>query len=273
MKPLLAAIALIFSGIAVAENPLSVKLVSEDKAIAAGKTFTLGIHLKPPAGYHTYWKHPGIVGLATSVEWDLPSGFTADEIQWPAPETVKMARYTAQGYRGETLLMVPITPPPAISTTSVTLTARVSWMCCGPQCHPASKVPLTITLPVAPTNAVDPAQKPLFDRFREQLPAQDDAWNAEFTREQEFIILTLKPKDPALTRDANDLGDLRFFTADGQIDSDKEQKVTRGPGQQIRMELPLSKQSKDQSNPVGVITAEKSWQKDVTSTALKLSPN
>jgi len=262
--------ALLLAGSATAGNPLSVELVSEVKAIAPGEPFTVGLHLNPPEGFHTYWKHPGIVGIATSVEWSLPPGFSAGEIQWPAPQTVKMARYTAQGYREETLLMVPITPPAKIPDASVTLTARVSWMCCGDQCHPASKVPLSITLPVAPSTTADPVIKPLFDRFREKVPAKDDAWKVEVARQSTGILLTLTPRHPELARDVTALGELRFFTADGQIDSDGEQKITRGPGQQIRIELPLSKEAAASSRLAGVIVAGKSWRKDATSTALEL---
>src|SRR5690606_2221484 len=84
-----------------AGNPLDIRLISETRSIRAGGTFFLGLHLRHPVGAHTYWKHPGIVGLATQIEWDLPAGFVAGPIQWPAPEPVKMAIYQAQGYHGE----------------------------------------------------------------------------------------------------------------------------------------------------------------------------
>jgi DsbC/DsbD-like thiol-disulfide interchange protein len=271
VKTVLASLLLI--GSAQAENPLSVEVLSEVKAITAGETFTVGLHLKPPPGFHTYWKHPGIVGVATSVEWSLPPGFSAGEIQWPAPQTVKMARYAAQGYRDEALLIVPITPPKQISSATVTLTAYASWMCCGDhQCHPASKVPFSITLPVTASTSTDPAVKPLFDRSREKVPQKDDAWSAEVTVSSAgTAIVTLTSKQPELTRDVAELGTLRFFTSDGRIDSDREQKVTRGPGQQVRIELQISKQSPARTSRLaGVVAADRSWRKDGKTTALEL---
>jgi DsbC/DsbD-like thiol-disulfide interchange protein len=71
---------LLLAGSALAENPLSVELLSDTKAIAPGEAFTVGAYLKPPSGFHIYWKHPGIVGVATSVEWSLPPGFSSGEI-------------------------------------------------------------------------------------------------------------------------------------------------------------------------------------------------
>jgi len=269
VKSLFAA-TLLLAGSAAAQNPLSVELISEAKAIAPGETFTVGLHLTPPSGFHTYWKHPGIVGLATTVEWTLPPGFSTAEIQWPAPQAVKMARYTAQGYRDEALLMVSITAPKELHEPQVALTAHASWMCCGDQCHPASNVPFSITLPVTASATTDPATKPLFDRFREEVPQKDDSWSVEIARQPGAILLTLTSKQPQLTRDVATLGAIRFFTSDGQIDSDGEQKVTRGPGQQIRIQLPVSKQPTESADLKGVMVAEQSWRRNSTSTALEL---
>jgi thiol:disulfide interchange protein DsbD len=259
MKRLLAAALMVLP--AFAENPLAITLVSEAKTIAPGKTFMVGLHLQPPAGFHTYWKHPGIVGLATSVEWSLPPGFSAGEIQWPAPQTVKMARYTAQGYRGETLLMVPVTAAADLTAGEVALTARVSWMCCGDQCHPGSKVPFTIALPVAAEVQPDPATRPLFEASRAKLPAVDPAWSATVERGEKTLVLTLESNDPAVTREVSELGELRFFTADGQVHSDRPQRVTIGPGQRVRIELPVSEHVSPAKSLPGVIVAEKSWRK------------
>jgi thiol:disulfide interchange protein DsbD len=269
MKRLLAAALMVLP--ALAENPLSVALVSEAKAIAPGKTFMVGLHLQPPPGFHTYWKHPGIVGLATSVEWSLPPGFSAGEIRWPAPEVVKMARYTAQGYRGETLLMVPVTAPADLSDAAVELTARVSWMCCSSRCHPAAKVPFTITLPVADRVQADPVTGPLFGKFLTQVPTADPAWSSHIERDDQRIVLTLKSTDPAVTRDVSELGALRFFTADGQVDSDGEQKITVGPGQSLRLELPVSATGPGAAKSLpGVLHAERSWRRDGDSVALEI---
>lgn len=244
-----------------AGNPLAVDLISDAKSIAPGETFHLGLRLTPPDGHHLYWKHPGAVGVATSIRWELPAGFAAGEIRWPAPEAVKMARYTAQGYGGETLLIVPVTPPDPLPADAVALTAKVSWMCCGERCHPASDVPFTLTLPVGKESVPDPATASLFEAYQAKIPRADPAWQAGFERGDTSLVLTLKSLDPAVTRDVQDLGELRFFTADGQIDSDRGQTVTRGPGQTLRIELPLPESPEPSASPTGVIVAAKGWRK------------
>jgi hypothetical protein len=101
----------------------------------------------------------------------------------------------------------------------------------------------------------------LFEKFHTKLPAADPAWSSGIERVGKRIVLTLKSTDPAVTRDVNELGALRFFTADGQVDSDGEQKVTLGPGQVVRIELPVSEHVAAADSLPGVVVAEKSWRK------------
>lgn len=229
------------------ENTLQVRLISEVSSIAAGKKFYVGLHLQHPPNAHTYWKHPGIVGIATTVKWELPAGFTAAEIEWPAPQAVKMAGHEAQGYEGETLLMIPITPPPKLVSNVVTLTAKVSWMCCGKTCQPATDVPFSITLPVAESAEADIATAPLFDKFRNAVPrGSEGCKQITVHRGDGGIILTLHPvyrrAYPFLTP-----AKIHFFTADGQVDSDQPQKIEMSAEGTITLTLTASKTGPEQS--------------------------
>ena len=69
----------------------SVRLVTDASAVVPGRPLTVGLLLDPEPGHHTYWRGPGIVGVATRLDWNLPPGFAAGPILWPPPETVLMA--------------------------------------------------------------------------------------------------------------------------------------------------------------------------------------
>ena len=43
-------------------------------------------------GWHTYWRNGGESGGPTKIEWELPTGVSAEEAQWPVPE-----KYVAEG--------------------------------------------------------------------------------------------------------------------------------------------------------------------------------
>ena len=47
-----------------------------------------GVELKLDEGWHTYWKNPGDAGSPTKIEWQLPTGISAGEIQWPLPHRI-----------------------------------------------------------------------------------------------------------------------------------------------------------------------------------------
>ena len=64
------------------------ELVSEVAAIAPGEPFTVGLRMRMDDHWHTYWINPGDSGLATSIEWTLPEGFSAGPIRYPAPERI-----------------------------------------------------------------------------------------------------------------------------------------------------------------------------------------
>jgi DsbC/DsbD-like thiol-disulfide interchange protein len=235
------------------KNPLKIRLISEMQTVAAGQTFYVGMHLNHPAGYHTYWKHPGAVGVATSIKWDLPTGVKAGEIEWPAPETAKMANYTAQGYHGETLLMIPITLPEKLTSQNITLHAKASWMCCADGCYPATDVPFSITLPLASEEKVDSAAHLLFEKFRAIVPKPDPKWQAAVRKEKDTIILTLQK--PNEIGEISNMDKIRFFTTDGQVDSDAKQQVEILPSGEIQLKLPISEMaSKNSTSLPGVVT-------------------
>jgi DsbC/DsbD-like thiol-disulfide interchange protein len=63
-------------------------LVAADQSIQPGRAFTVALRLEHEPHWHTYWLNPG-TGLPTSLVWQLPEGFTAGEIEWPAPIVIK----------------------------------------------------------------------------------------------------------------------------------------------------------------------------------------
>ena len=85
-----------------------VRLILSADTAKAGDTVLAGVDLKMEPGWHTYWKNPGAAGMATKIEWQLPPGVTAGEIQWPLPEKLPPAEVTTYGYDDEVILRVPL---------------------------------------------------------------------------------------------------------------------------------------------------------------------
>jgi thiol:disulfide interchange protein DsbD len=113
-------------------------LLSADTA-KPGDTILAGVDMKMDAGWHTYWKNSGAAGLPTKIEWQLPPGVIAGEIQWPLPKKLPPAEVTTYGYDDEVMLIVPLTLASNLSTGPIDLKANVSWLECKEVCIPANQ--------------------------------------------------------------------------------------------------------------------------------------
>lgn len=114
------------------------RLVLSAEVARPGDTVLAGVHLQMAAGWHTYWRNPGEAGKATSIKWTLPSGITAGEIQWPAPEAIRAGGLTTYVYHRETVLLAPLKLADNLKPGPVDLEAEVSWLGCAEVCVPGS---------------------------------------------------------------------------------------------------------------------------------------
>jgi thiol:disulfide interchange protein DsbD len=219
------------SGIA-AENPLRVKLVSESTSIQPGKPFYVGLHLQHPPGYHTYWKFPGIVGIPTGITWNLPEGWKAGDIEWPEPERVLMFQIKAQGFHGEKLLPIRITPPGNLRPgATARLEGKARWMCCGRECNPGFQ-DLSIDLPIsAEATPEDRRWSPIFAESLAAVAQTSPEWTTETARTGGEITLRVKPASAQAKLHLPRIKEVTFFTEDGVIDPNKPGFVTNDGGE------------------------------------------
>lgn len=205
------------------EPQVSLELVSEVDALVPGETATVALRLVHEPGWHTYWKNPGTVGLAPSIEWTLPEGYTAGPIVWQQPQLTKMAAYTVWGYEGEALLLTEITvPESAAPGSTVALRANVTYMACAKACCPDEKK-LLLKLPVRAVANPRGDWPVKFDAVRKQQPRRIAGWRSNATRSGDIYTLTLTPPAGVNIDEAT----LYFFNDDRLVSSDAPQKVHR----------------------------------------------
>ena len=145
------------------------QLLADTNAIVPGQPFQAGLLLEMADGWHTYWEYSGDAGLPTTIQWQLPQGFTAGPIEWPVPEAkLEPGDIQTYAYGGRVLLLTTITPPAGV-TGNIALKAKADWLVCKETCIPGG-AELELTLPFA-TNS-SPANAALFEGFRSQLPSE-----------------------------------------------------------------------------------------------------
>jgi thiol:disulfide interchange protein DsbD len=209
------------------------ELIADVARYTAGKPFTAALRLKMIPHWHTYWRNAGDSGLPTKVTWTLPSGWTAGEIDWPAPERLPAGPLMNFGYEGEVLLPMWLTPPP-VADGSVRLGVKAEWLVCKDICIPQS-AELAIELPAASGAAIASRWQGPIAGVRAALPSSSAAVPATASRSGSTLVLTL----------AGDVlsGKTVFFPyQDNLIDNPAPQVLSREGGQarlQVRLLEPV----------------------------------
>jgi thiol:disulfide interchange protein DsbD len=146
------------AGIAAHAAHTQARLILSADTARPGDTVLIGVDLKMEPGWHTYWKNPGAAGMATKIEWQLPPGVIAGEIQWPLPEKLPPVEVTTYGYDNEVVLLVPLKLAADLKPGPLDLKAKVSWLECKEACLPGSgNVEATLNIGNEIKNSADAA--------------------------------------------------------------------------------------------------------------------
>src|SRR5260221_2873324 len=135
------------------------QLVADRSAAQPGKPVLVGLRLRMEPQWHTYWRNPGDSGLPTRIQWLLPEGWKAGEIQWPYPQLLPVGPLMNYGYEDAVLLLAELTPPASATAGTFPIKAPAEWLSFQAICI-SQKGELGMTLPVsaAPPSIEPPLQ-------------------------------------------------------------------------------------------------------------------
>ncbi len=172
---------------------LKAQLVSEVETVKAGEPFWVALHLDMDEHWHVYWRNPGDAGLPPRINWELPEGFTAGEIQWPYPKRFDVPPLTSFGYFGEVLLPIQITPPENLNEgQTIELIANSEWLVCKEECIPG-KGTFSLELPVSSQSSeINADWAAEFNETRNKLPLKESGWEVSANVNDEFLTLDLR---------------------------------------------------------------------------------
>ncbi len=204
---------------------LEVELIAASTHVEPGKPLRVGLKIETDDEWHVYWQNPGDSGDPLDMAWELPAGFTAGPILWPAPSRFLYGPIANYGYEGDVLLPVTITVPETIDGDTVTIRGDFYALVCQEECVPVEAT-LALTLPVG--------------------QARPDArWTAAFAaadraqpRDLEGDV-SVRREDGALVLQADAArfgGDALFFPYEEAIEGAAQQKATRS-GERLTLRL------------------------------------
>ena len=97
---------------------LKIALVAETATPKTGSTIKLALDTRPQPGWHGYWQNPGDAGFPSKFAWTLPSGLTAGDPRYPAPQQLIVAGLMNYVFERPYAVIVPLTVPPGMAAGS-----------------------------------------------------------------------------------------------------------------------------------------------------------
>lgn len=178
------------------EPVFGVKLRADREPLVAGDVAKLAVVLTVDRGWHVNSDDPGDeFSMATTVEWQLPDGWSANTAAFPDGERLsfEFSDVPIEVWQGETVIVAEIAPPATASgptELAVTLTAQA---CNDTQCLPPTPVKASITAELAPPGTPwQPVNEDLFTAQTEEPSAQDEDSDSAFAnRSLPWLILTV----------------------------------------------------------------------------------
>lgn len=231
-KNLVSVLALGLLGAGAAQAQVNSSLVAADSAAQPGKPLTVALKMDHEHGWHTYWVNPGI-GEATSIEWELPAGWTAGDIEWPVPHTIRGedGAVTGHGYEGTAYLPVTINvPKTAKAGETVTIKGKAKWLMCSSEtCVPGGS---TVELKVPVAASATPNAEVRSALAKMPMPKTADAWKVKASSDGKIITVKIAGADG--------LQKPHFFPKTEMVSYDAEQKFDARTGE-LTMTLPIDK--------------------------------
>ena len=182
-----------------------VRLILSASTARPGDTVLVGVDMKMEPAWHTYWRNPGAAGYATKIEWQLPPGVTAGDIQWPLPEKLPPAEVTTYGYDKEVVLLVPLKLAADLKPGPLELKAKVSWLECKEACIPGSGSVEAILNIGTETKTSDDA--PTIRSWQNKVPSSASSsgwlarawWEKPASDDTRPLIIEFGPTTPTMT--------------------------------------------------------------------------
>jgi thiol:disulfide interchange protein DsbD len=230
-----------------AQAQVNASLVAADSSAQPGKAVTVALRLQHEPGWHTYWYNPGI-GDATAIDWQLPAGWSAGEIDWPVPIAIhgEAGDITGHGYENTAYLPVTVTVPGNVKPgEQVTLKGKARWLMCSLETCVPGGADVQLTLPVS-ADAPKPNADVRAALGNTPMPRMVKDWKVKVSTDGKVITLKVAG--------AGNLNKPHFFPGSEIVSYDAEQGYSTA-GNELTVTLPIDKYYEGEKNAItGLLT-------------------
>tara|TARA_R110002096_G_scaffold26518_9_gene81775 strand:+ start:385 stop:2397 length:2013 start_codon:yes stop_codon:yes gene_type:complete len=204
-------------------EPATPFLKADVASVQPGSSFQLAVHITIDEPWHIYWTNPGVSGLPTTVNLDLPEGFTAGQSRYSTPKQFTTAGQIGYGYESEAWILTEIQVSPDLAPGgTANLSATASWLSCDDKsCLSPKNQAATLDLPIKAEPAAPSPASPAIQAAIAKLPAVPDSYQFSAAIENGNLVASLD-----LASAASSPKDLLLWpTESGIVDADQPQTV------------------------------------------------
>lgn len=148
---------------------ISTSLISSVSEVRAGDAFYAIVRMDIERAWHVYWTNPGDTGIATSIEWQLPKGFSVQSVQFPTPMKFVSSEGVSYGHEGQLLILARIKTPLG-AQGKVRLAANLDWLACIEACIPG-RAQVSTEVSMGPLTVLKPNVLELLDKAWRSIPS------------------------------------------------------------------------------------------------------
>ena len=132
-----------------------VRVLSPAEGVVSKGSLLVGVEIRLPEGWHTYWRNPGDSGEAVSLSWRAEGLTSASQITWPIPERIPYGPLINLGYKDSVLLTQVLSFGDLKDAEVIDLTLSGRWLVCSDVCIP-EEASFQISVPVVGIAGNDP---------------------------------------------------------------------------------------------------------------------
>ena len=167
------------------------QLISPYSQVKKGTDFLVGLHIKIPKDWHSYWSFAGDFGQAPTVQWEKMDPIQIQSLPFPAPERKsflinKKPSYSFI-YEKELLIPFKVSIDKNYDKTFLPLSLSLKWFICKDICL-SKENSLSLHLKLDETFKENPVSKKTFDFWEPFFPKKLDLKSHFQVRDDKLFI-------------------------------------------------------------------------------------
>ena len=175
------------------------QLISLQKEVKKGETFEVGIHIKIPENWYTYWSFSGDFGQAPSIRWKSINGIKIEPLPFPRPKRKKLTLgekpFYSFIYEKELFIPFQISVTNQFQENHLPLHVDLEWFVCKEVCL-SEEASLQLNLKIGDSKELYSEAQKIFDFWRPFYPKKINIKSRFTTQDNKLLIDFVFKKNP-----------------------------------------------------------------------------